>query len=43
MLDNDDGIVVHYTVEYGAVTDGPQLVPAITRVARRTVRPSLTR
>ena len=37
MLDSDDG-VVDYTVEYGAVPDGPQLVPAITRVARRTGR-----
>jgi transposase, IS5 family len=35
VLDNDDGIVVDYTVEYGAVPDGPQLVPAIARVARR--------
>ena len=35
---NDDGIVVDYTVECGAVPDGPQLVPAITRVARRTGR-----
>jgi transposase, IS5 family len=38
VLDNDDGVVVDYTVEYGAVPDGPQLVPAITRVARRTGR-----
>ena len=38
MLDNDDGIVVDYTVECGAAPDGPQLVPAITRVARRTGR-----
>jgi transposase, IS5 family len=38
VLDNDDGIVVDYTVEYGAVPDGPQLVPAIVRVARRTGR-----
>ena len=36
VLDNGDGIVVDYTVEYGAVPDGPQLVPAIRRVARRT-------
>src|SRR5579864_3186694 len=38
VLDNDDGIVVDYTVECGAAPDGPQLVPAITRVARRTGR-----
>src|SRR6266513_751866 len=38
VLDNDDGIVVDYTVEYGAVPDGPQLVPAVRRVARRAGR-----
>jgi len=32
---NDDGIVLDYAVEYGAAPDGPQLAPAITRVARR--------
>ena len=37
-LDNDDGIVLDYTVERGAVPDGPQLVPAIKRVARRAGR-----
>jgi len=36
VLDNDDGIVVDYTVECGAVPDGPQLAPAIERVRRRT-------
>jgi len=35
VLDNDDGIVVDYTVEYGAAPDGPQLMPAIERVRRR--------
>ena len=30
-----DGIVLDYAVECGAVPDGPQLVPAIKRVARR--------
>jgi IS5 family transposase len=35
VLDNDDGIVVDYTVECGAVPDGPQLAPAIERVRRR--------
>ena len=38
VTDNDDGIVLDYGVEYGAAPDGPQLVPAITRVARRTGR-----
>jgi transposase, IS5 family len=38
VLDNDDGIVVDYAIEYGAVRDGPQLVPAIKRVARRAGR-----
>ena len=38
VTDNDDGIVLDYTVEYGAAPDGPQLAPAIERVARRTGR-----
>ena len=38
VIDNDDGIVVDYGVEYGAAPDGPQLVPAIERVARRAGR-----
>jgi IS5 family transposase len=36
VLDNDDGIVVDYSVECGAAPDGPQLVPAMKRVVRRT-------
>jgi hypothetical protein len=36
VLDNDDGVVLDYTVELGAVPDGPQLMPAIERVRRRT-------
>ena len=35
VLDNDDGIVVDYSVERGAAPDGPQLMPAIERVRRR--------
>jgi transposase, IS5 family len=38
VIDNDDGIVVDYSIEYGAAPDGPQLVPAIKRVARRAGR-----
>ena len=38
VLDNDDGIVVDYTVERGAAPDGPQLAPAIERVRRRAGR-----
>ena len=38
VTDNDDGIVLDYGVEYGAAPDGPQLVPAIERVARRAGR-----
>src|ERR1700722_6486077 len=38
VTDNDDGIVLDYGVEYGAAPDGPQLAPAIGRVARRTGR-----
>ena len=35
VTDNDDGIVLDYTVEYGAAPDGPQLAPAIKRIPRR--------
>jgi IS5 family transposase len=38
VMDNDDGIVLDYGVEYGAAPDGPQLVPAIKRVTRRAGR-----
>jgi IS5 family transposase len=38
VTDNDDGIVLDYSVEYGAAPDGPQLAPAIGRVARRAGR-----
>jgi transposase, IS5 family len=38
VTDNDDGIVPDYAVEYGAAPDGPQLAPAISRVARRAGR-----
>jgi transposase, IS5 family len=38
VLDNDDGVIVDYTVEYGAAPDGPQLAPAIDRVRRRASR-----
>jgi len=36
--DNDDGIVLDYAVECGAAPDGPQLLPAIKRIARRVGR-----
>ena len=32
---NDDGVILDYNVEYGAAPDGPQLVPAVERMARR--------
>ncbi len=38
VTDNDDGIILDYTVEYGAAPDGPQLAPAIERVSRRAGR-----
>ncbi|MGH3267500.1 MAG: transposase [Trebonia sp.] len=38
VTDNDDGIVLDYAVEYGAAPDGPQLAPAVERIARRTGR-----
>ena len=33
VTDNDDGIILDYAVEYGAAPDGPQLAPAIERIA----------
>jgi len=38
VADNDDGVVLDYSVEYGAVADGQQLAPAIGRVYCRTGR-----
>jgi IS5 family transposase len=38
VTDNDDGIILDYSVEYGAAPDGPQLSPAVERVRRRTGR-----
>jgi transposase, IS5 family len=35
---NDDGVILDYTVEYGAAPDGPQLAPAVERVSRRAGR-----
>ncbi len=36
VTDNDDGIVLDYTVEQGNPADGPQLAPAVARVIKRT-------
>jgi IS5 family transposase len=36
VTDNDDGVVLDYTVEQGNPADGPQLAPAIGRVIKRT-------
>ena len=38
VTDNDDGVILDYTVEFGAAPDGPQLAPAIERIARRAGR-----
>ena len=38
VTDNDDGVILVYTVEYGAAADGPQLLPAIQRISRRAGR-----
>jgi transposase, IS5 family len=35
VADNDDGIVLDCKVEYSAARDGPQLAPAVERIARR--------
>jgi transposase, IS5 family len=36
VADNDDGVILDYSVEYGAVPDAPQLAPAVNRIHRRT-------
>jgi transposase, IS5 family len=36
--DNDDGVILDYSVELGNAADAPQLAPAIKRVARRAGR-----
>jgi IS5 family transposase len=38
VIDNDDGIVVDYSVEAGNPPDAPQLAPAIGRIRRRAGR-----
>ena len=38
VVDNDDGIILDYSVEYGAAPDGPQLAPAVQRAGRRAGR-----
>jgi len=38
VVDNDDGVVVDYSVEPGAAPDAPQLAPAVDRIRRRTGR-----
>jgi IS5 family transposase len=35
VVDNEDGVIVDYSVEYGAAPDGPQLKPAVERISRR--------
>ncbi|MEJ3746634.1 ISNCY family transposase [Actinomycetes bacterium KLBMP 9797] len=39
VTDNEDGIVLDYTVEEGNPPDGPQLAPAIERITSRTGKP----
>ena len=38
VADNDDGIVLDYSVEYSAAPDAPQLAPAVERIGRCTGR-----
>jgi transposase, IS5 family len=38
LADNEDGIVLDYTVEPGNPADAPQLAPAVDRIAKRTGR-----
>ena len=35
VADNDDGVILDYSVDYGAAPDGPQLAPAVERIHRR--------
>src|SRR5207245_4210042 len=36
VTDNDDGVIVDYSLEQGNPADGPQLAPAVERVIKRT-------
>jgi transposase, IS5 family len=36
VTDNDDGVILDYTVEQGNPADGPQLAPAVARVIKQT-------
>src|SRR5262249_39087106 len=38
VADNADGVILDYSVEYGAVPDAPQLAPAVQRIHRRVQR-----
>jgi IS5 family transposase len=38
VTDNDDGVILDYSVEYGAAPDAPLLAPAVERIHRRTGR-----
>jgi len=38
LADNEDGVVLDYTVEQGNPPDAPQLAPAVQRIAQRTGR-----
>ena len=38
LADNEDGVVLDYTVEQGNPPDAPQLAPAVQRIAKRTGR-----
>ena len=39
VVDNEDGVVVDYTVEEGNPADAPQLAPAIQRITNRVGKP----
>jgi hypothetical protein len=36
VLDNNDGIILDYSLQPGAAPDAPQLAPAVERIGRRT-------
>jgi len=43
VADNEDGVVLDYTVEPGNPADAPRLQPAVERIKQRNDRPSRNR
>ena len=43
VADDDEGIILDYSVEPGAAPDGPQLAPAVVNRIRTSARPRAAR